>query len=161
MAAAAAVAARRVAGVSVRLAPSSASALLVGSGAAAAVRRMPAARLALAVRGLGSSSAVCSGHGHDTTVEPPFASLPLPTKPLHEQDELVWNDGVAPEAALDFDAPFVSKTTGLLWWLSGFGFFAAVYAFAKVTAHPDNKESAPRSLPESTMTVAMGGHGKY
>jgi len=110
---------------------------------------------------LGGSGGGAGGPGHAPTVAPPFASLPLPTKPLHEQDELVWNDGVAPEAALDFDAPFVSKAAGLAWWLGGLGFFAAVYAFAKATGHPSKKESAERDLPESTKTVALGGHGKF
>ena len=26
---------------------------------------------------------------------------------IHEQDELVWDDGVAPETCIDFDAPHV------------------------------------------------------
>ena len=60
---------------------------------------------------------------------------------LHEQDELVWNDGVAPETAIDFDAPHISAGTGLVWRLGGFGFFFGVYSFAKATGHPDNKPS--------------------
>lgn len=80
---------------------------------------------------------------------------------LHEEDELIWNDGVAPEAALDFDAPHVSKAAGLAWWLGGFGFFAAVYAFAKSTGQPQKKISADRDLPESTKTTSLGNYGKY
>lgn len=40
-----------------------------------------------------------------------FPALPPPSPPcqLHEQDEVIWNDGVAPEAALDFDAPHISR----------------------------------------------------
>lgn len=53
----------------------------------------------------------------------------------------MWNDGVAPETALDFDAPHVSAATGLAWWLAGFGFFYGVWSFAKATGHPDNKPS--------------------
>ena len=53
----------------------------------------------------------------------------------------MWNDGVAPETALDFDVPHVSAATGLAWWLAGFGFFYGVWSFAKATGHPDNKPS--------------------
>jgi hypothetical protein len=31
---------------------------------------------------------------------------------LHEQDEIIWNDGVAPETALDFDVPHWSAAKG-------------------------------------------------
>jgi hypothetical protein len=60
---------------------------------------------------------------------------------LHEEDELIWNDGVAPEAALDFDAPHISKAEGLAWWLGGFGFFYAIYLFAVATGQPEKKIS--------------------
>ena len=43
------------------------------------------------------------------------------------QDELVWNDGVAPEACLDFDAPHISKWTALAWWVGAFVFLYANY----------------------------------
>lgn len=67
---------------------------------------------------------------------------------LHEEDELIWNDGVAPETALDFDAPHVSKTAGLLWWLGGFAFFYSVWRFAKATGHPAKKPSVSGGLEE-------------
>ena len=38
---------------------------------------------------------------------------------LLEEDELIWNDGVAPEACLDFDAPHVSSYEALAWWFGG------------------------------------------
>lgn len=80
------------------------------------------------------------GGGHDDhTLEPPFHRLPLPNRPLPEEDELIWNDRVAPETALDFDAPHISSNTGLLMWLGGFAFFYGVFQFAKSTAHPSNK----------------------
>lgn len=88
-------------------------------------------------------------------------NLPLPSRPIHEHDELVWNDGVAPEAALDFDAPHISKTTGLLMWLGGFGFFYGVWLVASATNHPANKPSGSRDLPESTTTTALGGASKF
>lgn len=85
----------------------------------------------------------------------------MASRPLPEQDELIWNDGVAPETALDFDAPHISRAKGLAWWLGGFGFFYSVYLFAKWTKQPDNKPSAERRLPECTTTTALGNYGKY
>lgn len=70
-----------------------------------------------------------------------LATYPLLRSQLHEENELVWNDGVAPETALDFDAPNVSAARGLVWWLGGFVFFYSVWSLAKATGHPDNKPS--------------------
>jgi hypothetical protein len=88
----------------------------------------------------------CSSGHHDATLEPPMHNLPLASRPLHEQDELIWNDGVAPETALDFDAPHISKTTGLLMWLGGFGFFYGIWLLASATGHPANKPSVRSCL---------------
>jgi hypothetical protein len=41
--------------------------------------------------------------------------------------ELVWDDGVAPETAIDFDALNVSSGEALGAWLLGLGFFAVLY----------------------------------
>jgi hypothetical protein len=81
---------------------------------------------------------------------------------LHEQDELIWNDGVAPEAALDFDAPHISKWQGLAMWLGGFTFFASVFAAAWSLDQPANKISGDRDLPEDGK-AALGGYanGKW
>ena len=38
---------------------------------------------------------------------------------LHEEDELVWNDGVAPETCIDFDAPHINSYEALAWWFGG------------------------------------------
>ena len=40
-----------------------------------------------------------------------------PSGPLHEEHELIWDDGVAAETCLDFDAPHIGKWEGLMWWL--------------------------------------------
>jgi hypothetical protein len=68
----------------------------------------------------------------------PCCFVPLRVQ-LHEQDELIWNDGVAPETAIDFDVPHFSAWEGLLGWLGGFGFFYGVWLYAKSTDHPANK----------------------
>ena len=83
--------------------------------------------------------AMGGGGGHDHTLEPPLQRLPLPNRPLPEEDELIWNDRVAPETALDLDAPHVSPLEGLLMWLGGFAFFFGVYQYAVSTSHPANK----------------------
>ena len=59
------------------------------------------------------------GHGHADHHAPPppsFARLPVPSAPVHEEYDLLWNDGVAPEMALDYDAPEISKWQGLAMW---------------------------------------------
>jgi hypothetical protein len=98
--------------------------------------------MAAAPRLLGSrapSRSMGGGGGHDHTLEPPFQRLPLPNRPLPEEDELIWNDRVAPETALDLDAPHVGRLEGLVMWLGGFAFFYAVYQYAVSTSHPSNK----------------------
>ncbi len=32
---------------------------------------------------------------------PPFARIPVNKEPLHEEDELIWDDGVAPEVIIN------------------------------------------------------------
>ena len=54
----------------------------------------------------------------------------------------MWNDGVAPETAIDLDAPHVSPTRGLLMFLGGFGFFWGVYQFAAWTDHGNANPAA-------------------
>ena len=63
---------------------------------------------------------------------PPFARNLAPTSRLPEEHELVWDDGVAPELTIDFDAQHVPKWEGLAWWLGGFGFFATIFGMAKM-----------------------------
>jgi len=92
--------------------------------------------------------------------------LCLPARPLlqlHEQNELVWNDGVAPETCIDFDVPHWSSLQGLVWWLGGLGFFASVYTFASSTSHPSNKISVSWEWRARTGSAALaaadGRHG--
>ena len=70
------------------------------------------------------------GHGAPRPATPPFARNKTPTSKLVEDHELVWDDGVAPELAIDFDAQHISKGEGLAWWLGGFGFFGIVMGIA-------------------------------
>mmetsp|Transcript_5755 Transcript_5755/g.12483 ORF Transcript_5755/g.12483 Transcript_5755/m.12483 type:complete len:159 (-) Transcript_5755:172-648(-) len=92
---------------------------------------------AAARRGYGSTALA---RGAATTPPlPPFARSPAPQEKLVENIDAVWNDGVAPELALDFDCQHVDSTEGLLWWLGGFGFFATVYNVIK-SSNPEGKK---------------------
>ncbi len=74
----------------------------------------------------------------------PFKRSPAPAEPLHEEHELVWDDGVAPEVCLDFDAPYISKSLGLKMFLGGFLFFGSIYGFAAL--QPYGTRQAVRSM---------------
>eukprot|EP00752_Nemacystus_decipiens_P015401 g13734.t1 len=45
--------------------------------------------------------------------QPPFARNKPVDYQLDENHELVWDDGVAPETTIDFDAPHMSLSEGL------------------------------------------------
>ncbi|KNB44507.1 hypothetical protein JH06_4013 [Blastocystis sp. subtype 4] len=53
-------------------------------------------------------------HDHAGTPPPPYVQRRAPTKSLSEHAELIWEDGVAPETAIDFDAQNVMLFF-LLW----------------------------------------------
>ena len=58
----------------------------------------------------------------------PFARMAKPTRPLTEEHELIWDDGVAPETCIDFDVPNYTRNEGRNWFFSGLGFFAVLAA---------------------------------
>jgi len=60
---------------------------------------------------------------------------------LHESHELIWDDGVAPEVTIDFDAQNIDTETGLKMWLGGIGFFVSLFQFIKWT-DPESKNPA-------------------
>jgi hypothetical protein len=60
---------------------------------------------------------------------------------LVENNDAVWDDGVAPELALDFDCQHVSKTEGIFSWLGGLGLFVGLYQVVKMT-DPQSKNPA-------------------
>ena len=59
----------------------------------------------------------------------PFTRTPAPTRQLNEDHELIWDDGVAAETCIDFDAPHISQGEGAQWWFAGMGFFATLGVF--------------------------------
>mmetsp|Transcript_8363 Transcript_8363/g.7924 ORF Transcript_8363/g.7924 Transcript_8363/m.7924 type:complete len:128 (+) Transcript_8363:115-498(+) len=72
---------------------------------------------------------------------PPFARHPTPTQKLIENNDAVFDDGVSPELALDFDCQHVSRTEGLYSWLAGLSGFVALFQFVKST-DPEGKNPA-------------------
>jgi hypothetical protein len=58
----------------------------------------------------------------------------------------VWDDGVAPEVALDFDCQHVDSTEGLLWWIGGLAFFATLFQVVKATKPELKNPAVSRSM---------------
>jgi hypothetical protein len=58
-----------------------------------------------------------------------------------EEHDLVWDDGVAPEMTIDFDAQHISKEEGTLWGMGGIAFFFIVFQLVKAT-DPESKNPA-------------------
>lgn len=46
---------------------------------------------------------------------------------MTENSDAVWDDGVAPELALDFDLPNTSSTEALMTWATAFGTLWLLY----------------------------------
>lgn len=93
------------------------------------------------------------------------------TTQLDENHELVWDDGVAPETTIDFDAPHMSSAEALAWWGGGLAFFAAVFGLVSLSDPESKREALPRSatLPATafdprdlfkTEEVAAGDEGE-
>lgn len=45
----------------------------------------------------------------------------------------MWDDSVAPETAIDFDAPHVSNKDALLSFMAAFGFFGIIYSLVALS----------------------------
>ncbi|TFJ82965.1 hypothetical protein NSK_005738 [Nannochloropsis salina CCMP1776] len=57
----------------------------------------------------------------------------MPEGPLYEEHELIWDDRVAAEMCIDFDASFVPTREAFRWWLGGFGFFFGLLGLVALT----------------------------
>ncbi|KAK8802083.1 hypothetical protein WA158_006478 [Blastocystis sp. Blastoise] len=90
------------------------------------------------------------------TITPPFIQRAAPTRSLPSGNELIWDDGVAPETCIDFDVPQVSTGRALRWWLGGLSMFALL-AFAIKLYNPKGmKRTAERVLPYENAKKALG-----
>jgi hypothetical protein len=69
---------------------------------------------------------------------------------MTENTDCLWDDGVAPELALDFDLPNTSSAEALLTLGSVFGFFALFYQFVKATSkeNPALNHSTDNVIPD-------------
>ena len=100
------------------------------------------------------------GGGGGGAMRPPFVRSPPPEGPLHEEHELIWDDGVAPEVCLDFDAPYIAKSLGLKMWLGGFAFFTAVFSFASLQPYDTNpavRDKTPKTPPPPRKNSTAAG----
>ena len=91
-----------------------------------------------------------------TTLSPPAPLLLdcIRWVQLHREDELVWDDGVAPESCIDFDAPHLSKWHGARWLAGGLGFFGVLLG-AMALKGPE-RPAVARSLPFDNLKVELG-----
>ena len=107
------------------------------------------------------------GHGHDDhghddhhhgPMMPPFARLEPPKGKLTEEIELVWDDTVAPETCIDFDAPHVDTNEMFGMMLAGFGFFGTLYLLVSLSDPEGSNPVAPRAtvIPHNLMRGALG-----
>lgn len=83
------------------------------------------------------------GGGHHRPPAPPFARIAEASQPLHEEAELVWNDGVAPETLIDFDAPHVPKYRALKHLGVALGGLATLMGVVTLY-NPDGRRQAVR-----------------
>jgi len=69
--------------------------------------------------------------------------------------ELVWDDSVAPEAAIDFDAPHISLWEALKSLGTMFLFIGGIYTFLKWCDPEKNRPAAPRSAIMSAKNIRI------
>jgi hypothetical protein len=97
--------------------------------------------------------------GAERPPAPAFMQQPTPTAPLHEQADAIWDDGVAPEMTLDFDAPHVPRWMTAAMWFGGLGFFVAVYQYVKYVKQPEkNAYAVHRKYDEEILRRSLGGY---
>jgi len=66
---------------------------------------------------------------------------------LVENTDALWDDGVAPELALDFDMPNTSSSEALATWVGGLTAFAVLYNGIGLATNwgKDNNPALPSS----------------
>jgi len=79
--------------------------------------------------------------GGATPPLPPFTRIPTSVQKLSEHNDAIFDDGVAPEVALDFDCQHISKTEGGLTWLGALTCYVLLYQAVKFS-DPESKNPA-------------------
>lgn len=119
---------------------------------ARAVARRPAAPPTRQFR----SSRPAKGGGGGGPPPPTYLRTQAPKNRLHEEHELVWDDGVAAETCIDFDATHVSSGVGLQWWFGGFGFFCTLATLISFYSPKGCNKVTPRTGLIEPMDLMKG-----
>jgi hypothetical protein len=64
---------------------------------------------------------------------------------MTENSDALWNDGVAPELALDFDLPNTSTAEAMWTWVGGFSCFFILFLGIKAVTTDDDNPALPHS----------------
>jgi hypothetical protein len=92
---------------------------------------------------------------------PPFVRLPPPSAQLPKEVELLWNDPVAPEITIDFDAPHLSPLQALGMFSLAFGSLLSTLAFMVFVVDPPSKKpSIHRELPFDGLNRELGDYAR-
>jgi hypothetical protein len=105
--------------------------------AARLVRNLRVRTAAVAVRNMGG--------GHHGPMMPPFVRIRPPSATLPEEVELVWDDSVAPETCIDFDASHVSSKEVISMWTLGLVFFAGLFTLVSLSDVPSRSPVAKKA----------------
>lgn len=85
--------------------------------------------------------------------------LPAPNKELPEEWDLLWDDGVAPELCIDFEAQNYSTMEALGVLSVMLGALGGLAAYIKYVRKPEEiKPYAEKEWPYDGLTREMGGH---
>mmetsp|Transcript_21526 Transcript_21526/g.31272 ORF Transcript_21526/g.31272 Transcript_21526/m.31272 type:complete len:125 (+) Transcript_21526:93-467(+) len=76
----------------------------------------------------------------------PFARLAPPTEKLPEHADLIWDDGVAPEAAVDIEVPHIPLGTIILHQLTAAALLLGLYGLCVLIDPANLQPVAPRKL---------------
>lgn len=70
----------------------------------------------------------------------------------------MWDDTVAPETTIDFDAPHVSSSEVLTMFFGAFAFLGTLYALVSLGDPEGSNPVAPRAtvIPPATMAQVVG-----
>ena len=74
-----------------------------------------------------------------------LTSLAFLTFQMTENTDALWDDGVAPELALDFDAPHISTREALYTWAGGFSMFFLLFQAIKASSSEDDNPALDHS----------------